>query len=165
MKFTKVERGMTLYLYNEKTKKSTTIRSSSKLDTVFEVENGSKMTFSAVPGKENFNTTFAIEYWTDGTKDEKAEIFTKIKAHDEKVKEDLKEGGDGGSFEANSLPIIPIAAGAGGCIVLIIICCVVKKCRSKNNDVDVQAHIYQSQSDENTIDPFSDTGKKELKNL
>ena len=141
MKFTKVERGITLYLYNDKTKKSTTIRSSSKLDTTFEVENGSSMSFSAVPNKENFNTTFAIQYWTDGTKDEKAEIFTKIKVHDEKVKAELAEGGDGGSFEASSLPIIPIAAGVCGCVVLIIICCVWRRYKKKKRDVDVQGHI------------------------
>jgi hypothetical protein len=163
MKFTKVERGITLYLYNVKTKKTTTINSSTNLATEYDVENGSSMTISAVPRKENFNTTWAIEYWTDGAKDEAAPVFAKIKAHDIKVKEELKEGGGAGSFETNTLPIVPIAAGAGGCVVLIIACVVWRKCKKKNNDVNTQGHILQELSDEITMDPFSDTGKKNLK--
>jgi hypothetical protein len=67
-------------------------------------------------------------------------------------------------FDGSTLPVIPIAAGAGGIIVLCIIWCICKKCKKTPNEVD-QAHIYQQNDEDETIDPFSDTGKKDLKKL
>ena len=56
------------------------------MSTKYEVENGSSFTLTAVPKKENFNTTFAIDYWTDGAKDKLASVFTELAAHDEAAK-------------------------------------------------------------------------------
>jgi len=120
------------------------------------------LTLTAVPTKESFNTTFVLDYWTDGIKDHKAKVFTELAAHKAKTTEALEEGGPA------SLPIVPIAAGAGGLVLIIICCCIMKKCKKKN-DVDNQENIYQNQkddnTDENTIDPFTTDGKKNLKNL
>jgi len=82
-----------------------------------------------VPKKESFNTTFVVEYWTDGTKDETAKVFTELKEHAAKVKVDLTEGG---ASTTDGLPIIPIAAGAGCLVVLIICCCIIRKMRKNN---------------------------------
>lgn len=129
------------------------------------------MTLSAVPAKESFNTTFAIEYWTDGTKDEKAAVFALIAEHDTTVKEDLAKGDDANMIDifGDSLPIIPIAGGAAGLVVLLIICCCMKKCKKKT-EVGTQKLVQGNgekeethSGDENTIDPFSPKGKVELK--
>lgn len=54
-----------------------------------------------------------------------------MKKHKEKLEVELKYGDKG---EPESLPIVPIAAGAGGLVVLIICCCVIKKMRSNSNN-------------------------------
>ena len=136
MKFTKIESGVTLYLTNEKTKKTQTIRSSSSLITEYEVENGSSLTLSAVPKKESFNTTFVIEYWTDGVKNAKAKIFTELADHKVKTAALLSTDVPENKGIMAKLPIIPIAAGAGACVVLCICFCLIKKCRKKE-EIDI----------------------------
>jgi hypothetical protein len=42
------------------------------------VENGQEFVLTAVPTKNSFNTTFSIQYRTDGTKDPNAPIWAKM---------------------------------------------------------------------------------------
>ena len=60
---------------DNKSKKTTTLKSTSSLSTQYDIDNGESFTLAAVPAKESFNTTFSLLYWTDGSKDEKAEVF------------------------------------------------------------------------------------------
>ena len=92
------------------------------------VENGSSFTLTAVPKKESFNTTFAIEYWTDGAKDKTAAVFLEIAAHDEKAKESLLAVDGGGG-----LPISLIILVAGVLTVIAIFFVVKKKMAGKGN--------------------------------
>ena len=79
LKFTKMEPGITIYLSSIEGKIIDQVIRSSTIKT-FEIDAGSKFLITAVPTLNNFNTTFAFEYWNDGNKVVDAPIFKKLSA-------------------------------------------------------------------------------------
>ena len=81
----------------------------------------------AVPNKDNYNTSFAIEYWTDGVKDETAEIFAKLKEHDAKVIALISGGMDIDGGFGGGMGVVVISGVVGVIIVIVISFCVIKR--------------------------------------
>ena len=87
------------------------------------------MIVTAVPKKDNYNTTFSLEYRTDGIKDESAEIFDKIEEHNEKVQEALDVKGSGMSVGAI---IGTIVGSTAGVIIIIVGALYIRKKRNED---------------------------------
>lgn len=85
--------------------------------------------------EESFNTTFAIEYWTDGKKDEEAEIFDELEEHEDKVESELTNTG-------SSKHAILIAQIVGFIVVIIVCFSVGKICRKKRTQIGNQSTSY-----------------------
>ena len=97
---------------------------SSLSDKVYEIENGKKFIVSAVPVLNSFNTTFSFMYWTDGTKNADAKIFTTIDEHKKKVQSLLQTGESsfslGDHVKSNQTLYIGIGAGLAVVICLVV---------------------------------------------
>jgi hypothetical protein len=50
----------------------------SESDKVYSIDGGKQFSITAVPKPNNFNTTYAFEYWNDGTKNADAPIFAAL---------------------------------------------------------------------------------------
>jgi hypothetical protein len=75
MTIKKKEKGVRIYL------KSNGKYTASLLNKEFSVDNGEEFMLTAVPTKNSFNTSFTIQYRTDGAKDPNSPIWTKIEEH------------------------------------------------------------------------------------
>lgn len=83
-----------------------------------------------MPSKDNFNTSFSIDYRTDGAKDEAAAVFAEISAHRERVAAGLLATGSGGMGTGAVIGII------AGSVVLILVCGFVIRAMMMKRDED-----------------------------
>lgn len=122
MKVTDPEAGVLVYLeQNGKSIKATA-------GTVYTVDVDQKLQISAVPLKDNYNTTFSIEYKTTGVKDETAPIFLKLEEHKAKIAAKL------GISTGLTTRMIAIIVGASVVGVGLIFICVMKARQAKNHE-------------------------------
>jgi len=56
-------------------------------DELFEIKNDKSFRVTAVPTLNSYTTAYSFEYWTDGKKNSKAPIWSKLTAHAESLKE------------------------------------------------------------------------------
>ena len=139
--------------------------------TVYSVDVDQKLLVSAVPLKDNYNTTFSIEYKTTGVKDDTAPIFLKLEEH--KVKIDAKLGV---SSTGLSTKMIAIIVGSAVVLIGLIFFCIMKCRQAKNHEKMTELHDNMENtvkstplpddsrvSDHTQNDPYSPEGKLSIK--
>lgn len=123
MKVSQPDAGVKIYLNNNGVSVEPTVNQE------YSVSTEDKLIFSVVPLKDNYNTTFSIQYKTTGTKDEDAPIFEKLEAHQEKVAALLSAG------ESEDVKMLVIAIIAGSAVLICCgICCYLKLRQSQQHD-------------------------------
>lgn len=94
------------------------------------MKNGEKIIVSAVPQKDNYNTSFTLEYYTDGTKNDDAPIFDRLEEHKDKISALIAVDGEG--FSSGAIAGIVIC----GVLFPVFIFAIVIRSQKMNVDKD-----------------------------
>lgn len=102
------------------------------------VKNGEKIIVSAVPQKDNYNTSFTLEYYTDGTKNDDAPIFDKLEEHQDKISALIAVDGEGLSGGAIAGIVI------GGVLIPVFILGIVIRNMNMKKDQDTVVKLHDA---------------------
>jgi hypothetical protein len=102
------------------------------------VKNGEKIIVSAVPQKDNYNTSFTLEYYTDGTKNDDAPIFDKLEEHQDKISALIAVDGEGLSGGAIAGIVI------GGVLIPVLILGIVIRNMNMKKDQDTVVKLQDA---------------------